>query len=119
FSAWEADVLPLNYARERQGTLAGEVQRASDRIAGAMRENLAMAYLPQRDPTDVIGRRISAFLIDTLVVSGVGVAVFAALKTNSYTGAPSDACQRLRDLGVSDTCMQFGSHVYTWTPGRF
>src|SRR5437764_3178767 len=73
FSAWEADVLPLNYARERQGTLAGEVERASGRIARSMRENLAMAYLPQRDPTDVIGRRISAFLIDTLVVSGVGV----------------------------------------------
>jgi uncharacterized RDD family membrane protein YckC len=119
FSAWEADVLPLNYARERHGTLAGARRRASAGIAEWMRENLVMAYLPQRDLTEVIGRRISAFVVDTLLVSGVSVALFAVLKTNSYTGAPSDACQQLRDLGISDPCVQLGSHVYTWTGGRF
>jgi uncharacterized RDD family membrane protein YckC len=84
-----------------------------------MRENLSMAYIPQRDPTEVIGRRISAFVIDTLLVSGVSVAFFAGLKSNSYTGAPSNACQRLRDAGISDPCVQLGSRVYTWTGGRF
>ena len=78
-----------------------------------------MAYIPQRDPTEVIGRRISAFVIDTLLVSGVSVALFAGLKSNSYTGAPSNACQRLRDAGISDPCVQLGSRVYTWTGGRF
>jgi uncharacterized RDD family membrane protein YckC len=85
-----------------------------------MRENLAMAYLPQRDPTEVIGRRISAFVIDTLLVTAVSVALFAALKNNSYTHAEPGACQKLRDLGISDDpCVQLGSHVYTWTGGRF
>jgi uncharacterized RDD family membrane protein YckC len=83
-----------------------------------MRENLVMAYLPPRDPTEVIGRRISAFVIDTLLVTGVSVAIFAALKSNAYTHAPSDACQQLRDTGVSDTCIQLGSRAYTWTGGR-
>ncbi len=78
-----------------------------------------MAYLPPRDPTEVIGRRISAYIIDLLLILGVGVAIFAALKSNSYTGAPNDACQQLRDAGYSDPCVQFGSHVYTWTGGRF
>ena len=118
-SALEADVLPLNYARERPGTLAGAVRPASAGIAGTMRENLAMAYLPQRDPTEVIGRRISAFLIDTLLVSGVSVAIFAALKTHSYTNAPTGACQQLRDNGYSSPCVQLGAHVYTWGGGRF
>src|SRR5437868_1037927 len=119
FSAWEADVLPLNYARERSGTLAGAHRRGSARIAGTMRENLVMAYLPQRDPTEVIGRRIAAFVIDTLLVSGVSVAIFAALKTHSYTNAPTGACQQLRDNGYSSPCVQLGAHVYTWGGGRF
>jgi uncharacterized RDD family membrane protein YckC len=118
-TAWEADVLPLNYARERPGTLAGAAQPASAGIAASARENLTMAYVPQRDPTDVIGRRISAFIIDFLLVSGAGVAIFAATKSNSYTGAPNNACQQLRDAGFSDPCFQFGSRVYTWTGGRF
>ncbi len=79
-----------------------------------------MAYLPQRDPTEVIGRRISAFVIDTLLVTAVSIALFAALRSNSYTRAPSAACQKLRDLGISDDpCVQLGSHAYTWTGGRF
>ncbi len=118
FSAWEADVLPLNYAREGHGTLAGARRRASARVAEPMRKNLVMAYLPPRDPTEVIGRRIAAFVIDTLLVSGVSVALFAALKSTSYTGAPSDGCQQLRDLGSSDSCVQLGSRVFTWTGGR-
>ncbi len=118
-SAWEADVLPLNYARERHGTLAGALRRASAKIVEPMRENLAVAYLPERDPTEVLGRRISAFVIDTLLVSGASVAIFVAPKSNTYTNAPVDACQQLRDTGYSDPCIQFGARVYTWTGGRF
>jgi uncharacterized RDD family membrane protein YckC len=84
-----------------------------------MRENQAMAYLPQRDPTNVIGRRIFAFVIDGVLVSAAGVAIFAATKSHSYTGAPTDACRQLRDNGISDPCLQFGSRVYTWTGGKF
>jgi len=77
-----------------------------------------MAYL-QRDPTEVIGPRIAAFVIDALLVSGVSVAIFAALKTRSYTNAPAGACQQLRANGYSAPCVQLGAHVYTWGGGRF
>jgi uncharacterized RDD family membrane protein YckC len=89
-------------------------------------ENLYVAYTGSysaapavpRDPTAVIGRRIVAFLVDTIIVSAIMIAVGAAL-AKSYSNAPSDACQILRDQGVSaPTCFQSGSHVYVLNGGE-
>jgi uncharacterized RDD family membrane protein YckC len=82
---------------------------------------MAMAYAPPRDPTNVVGRRIAAYvLIDLPLTVVVTVAVLAATKSQSLTGAPSDACTTLRNTTTfNGQCVQFGSHVYTWTGGRF
>jgi uncharacterized RDD family membrane protein YckC len=72
---------------------------------------------PQADPTAVMGRRIVAYLIDSLLISGIFIAVMALTKDHAYTGAPSGACQTLRDGGFSGQCAQFGSRVYTWKSG--
>jgi uncharacterized RDD family membrane protein YckC len=79
-----------------------------------------MAYQPQRDPTNVLGRRFGAFFIDFVLGSAISIAFLAATKSASYTGAPDSACDRLRDVrGFSGTCLQFGSRVYTWDSGRY
>ncbi len=81
---------------------------------------MAMAYAPPRDPTDVMGRRIAAFIIDSIVTSVIVIAVLAATKSQSLTGAPTDACRTLRDTtNFSGQCVQIGSHVYTWSHGRY
>jgi uncharacterized RDD family membrane protein YckC len=73
---------------------------------------------PQRDPTEVMGRRIAAYLIDGLLMTGVLIAVFAATKHDAFIDAPANACQTLRDQpGFSGQCLQFGSRVYTWKSG--
>ena len=72
-----------------------------------------MAYsMPSHgDPTNVMGRRIAAFIIDALISSAVFVAVLALTKDHSYVHAPGNACQTLRDAGFSGQCLQFGSRV--------
>jgi uncharacterized RDD family membrane protein YckC len=80
-----------------------------------------MAYsMPSHgDPTNVLGRRIAAFLIDALITLAVFVAVLALTKSHSYIKAPGGACQSLRDRGFSGECLQLGSRVYTWKAGGF
>jgi uncharacterized RDD family membrane protein YckC len=73
---------------------------------------------PQRDPTEVMGRRIAAYIIDGVLISGILVAILAVTKQSGYTGAPANACQTLRDRpNFAGQCMQFGSRVYTWKSG--
>jgi uncharacterized RDD family membrane protein YckC len=86
----------------------------------AVGENHDMSYAmaPPRDPTNVMGRRIAAFIIDLVISAAVTVVVLAATKDHTFTGAPSNACQQLRDAGVSRSCLQLGSTVYTWRSGR-
>ena len=72
---------------------------------------------PPRDPTNVMGRRVAAFIIDWLIVAAIAVVVLAATKDHTFTGAPSGACQQLRDAGISRSCLQLGSTVYTWKRG--
>src|SRR5262249_34915646 len=78
-----------------------------------------MAYsMPSHgDPTNVMGRRIAAFVIDVLIYTAVGIAVLALTKDHSYVHAPDHACRTLRDAGFSGQCAQFGSRVYTWKTG--
>ena len=59
-----------------------------------------------------------AYVIDSVLIAIVGVAVMALTKNHAYTGAPSGACQALRDSGnFSGQCVQLGSRVYTWKSG--
>ena len=121
FSAWEADVLPLNYARGQMPRLAVGISGAELFVPGfVVDENHGMSYAmaPPRDPTNVMGRRITAFIIDLVISAAVTVVVLAATKDHTFTGAPSNACQQLRDAGVSRSCLQLGSTVYTWRNGR-
>ena len=79
-----------------------------------------MAYTPPHDPTAVVGRRIVAYVIDGAIATGILVAVAAATVSNSYSHAPTSACERLRNFqDFSGQCVQFGSHVFTWNGGRF
>ncbi|MDQ1384177.1 MAG: hypothetical protein QOG65_1556 [Actinomycetota bacterium] len=75
-----------------------------------------MAYgMPlQGDPTNVMGRRIVAYVIDFLLLAGIGIAVFAVTKDQVYTSAPAHACESLRAGGLSGSCVQIGSRVYVW-----
>jgi uncharacterized RDD family membrane protein YckC len=68
----------------------------------------------------VVGRRIVAFIIDSLIATAISFALVAGLRSNTYSGAPTHACDLLRqERGFSGTCLQLGSHVYTWSGGRF
>ncbi|HEV7527239.1 MAG TPA: RDD family protein [Acidimicrobiia bacterium] len=79
---------------------------------------MAYGIPPSGDPTAVMGRRIAAYIIDTLLALGILVAVMAVTKNRAYTGAPANACRTLRDTqGFSGLCLQFGSRVYTWKGG--
>jgi len=78
---------------------------------------MAYGMAPQADPTNVMGRRIVAFLIDGVLATVVLIAVLALTKSHAYVHAPSNACQSLRDDGFSGMCLQFGSRVYTWKNG--
>jgi uncharacterized RDD family membrane protein YckC len=68
----------------------------------------------QRDPTNVMGRRIVAYIIDFVLLAGIGIAILAVTKDQVYTGAPAHACASLRAGGVSGSCLQIGSRVYVW-----
>jgi uncharacterized RDD family membrane protein YckC len=77
-----------------------------------------MAYsMPPHDPTNVMGRRIVAYIIDALISAAVFVTVLALTKDHSYVHAPNDACTTLHNAGFNGTCVQFGSRVYTWQGG--
>jgi len=80
---------------------------------------MAYGMADRTDPTNVMGKRIVAYLIDALLTTGVLVAVLALTKNNAYTGAPAGACQALKDTtDFRGQCFQFGSRVYTWDGGR-
>jgi hypothetical protein len=68
----------------------------------------------QGDPTNVMGRRIVAYVIDLLLLFGIGIAILAVTKDQVFTGAPANACQSLRAGGVGGSCIQIGSRVYLW-----
>ena len=80
---------------------------------------MAYSMPPHGDPTNVMGRRIAAYIIDALISSAVLVAVLALTKDHSYVHAPTDACQSLKNAGFSGRCVQLGSRVYTWKAGGF
>jgi hypothetical protein len=75
---------------------------------------MAYGMQPQTDPTNVMGRRIVAYLIDVVLLGAIGVAIALATKHQAYTGAPANACQTLRDNGFSGQCVQLGSRVWIW-----
>lgn len=76
---------------------------------------------PQNDPTAVMGRRVGAYVIDSLLSIVVLVAILALTKDHVYTGAPSRACEILRNSpgGFSGQCIELGSRVYTWKGAGF
>jgi uncharacterized RDD family membrane protein YckC len=76
---------------------------------------MAYGMPPQSDPTNVMGRRVVAYLIDSVLLAGIVVAILAATKDQVFTGAPAHACRELRASGISPrSCLQIGSRVYLW-----
>ena len=75
---------------------------------------MATAYTPPGDPTDVVGRRFAAFLIDAVLLGSLGFFVFAVLRSQSYAKVPADACKVLRKAGGNPLCLKLGSHVFLW-----
>src|SRR5262245_48040491 len=83
-----------------------------------MGDNHAMAYYaPPRDPTEVMGRRIFAFLIDAVIVGAVFVALFS-VSGHRYTDSPPSACEVLRSRESVSFCVQSGSTVYELKSGE-
>jgi uncharacterized RDD family membrane protein YckC len=80
-----------------------------------MGDNHRMLYAPPRDPTNVMGRRIVAYVIDVVLVVAIALALFAATTENTFTDAPDGACDILQDRGEAASCLQVGSTVYTWS----
>ncbi len=68
-------------------------------------------YAPPRDPTEVMGRRIFAFIIDAVIVGAVFVALFS-VSGHRYTDSPTNACDVLRSRESVSFCVQSGSTVY-------
>src|SRR3954470_5718461 len=78
---------------------------------------MAASTTPPEDPTDVVGRRGAAFLIDVVLVGLVGLVVFAALRYRSYSDVHVDACSRLRETAGDPICLKVGSRVFLWHAG--
>ncbi len=77
---------------------------------------MAYGMPPQGDPTDVMGRRIVAYIVDGILLFGVLVAAMALTKHQFYQNAPDNACETLRQTrGLNVQCLQVGSHLYTWS----
>ena len=87
---------------------------------------MAYAARPPRDPTEVLGRRITAYVIDGLLVLVGTVAVLSLVQHDSYSGAPSNACAILsaRRAAVAHAsesvrCVRLGSYAWLWTRSAF
>jgi uncharacterized RDD family membrane protein YckC len=76
---------------------------------------------PPRDPTNVMGRRTAAYLIDFILVAAIEVALLAATKDHTYIleDGYSNACADIRSMVGADQCLQLGNRAYTWTGGAF
>jgi uncharacterized RDD family membrane protein YckC len=72
---------------------------------------------PSKDPTDVVGRRIFAFILDVILITAI-IVIVAALVAKRYTNAPSGSCVTLREQSTGVTCVQIGSHVYSVSGAR-
>src|SRR5579871_5658279 len=78
---------------------------------------MASATTPPADPTDVVGRRAAAFLIDAVLLGLVGLVVFAALRYRSYSGVQVNACTVLSKTTSNAICVKLGSRVFLWHAG--
>jgi uncharacterized RDD family membrane protein YckC len=83
-------------------------------------DNLDMAYVygAPRDPTAVVGRRITAYLIDGLLVLIALLVVLSMAKHDTFTNAPTDVCSilRARHAGGSYNvmCLRIASRGWVW-----
>jgi uncharacterized RDD family membrane protein YckC len=74
----------------------------------------------------VLGRRISAYVIDGLLVLIATVVVLSLVRHDSYRNAPANACtilsaRRAALAHASDSvmCLRLGSHAWLWKRGAF
>ena len=76
-----------------------------------------------RDPTAVVGRRITAYVVDGLLTLVGFVVVLALVKHDTFHDAPADACSILRARQVDDSytamCLSVGSRAWLWQRGEF
>jgi uncharacterized RDD family membrane protein YckC len=70
------------------------------------------------DPTDVMGRRIAAWVVDIVVpliiVFAVGYGIFLGSATK-FTDVPSDYCTGVRIEQTGTVCVQIGNDAYVGT----
>src|SRR3954468_9473877 len=78
---------------------------------------MTSATTPPDDPTDVVGRRVAAFLIDAVLVGLIGLVVFAGLRYRSYSDVHFDACTVIRRTTDNPICVKFGDRVFLWHAG--
>ncbi|HEY0518726.1 MAG TPA: RDD family protein, partial [Ilumatobacteraceae bacterium] len=74
-----------------------------------------MAYGPpgtSNDPTNVMGRRIGAWIID-FIPALVIVVIFSRHTATTYTNVPGDFCDTFRTTHNGYTCFNFGDSAYT------
>lgn len=84
-----------------------------------------MAYISgaPRDPTAVFGRRITAYVIDGLLVGIALAIVLSMMKHDTFNHAPSNACSILRARHADDSytvvCFRVASRAWVWKWGDF
>ncbi len=84
---------------------------------------MAYASAAQRDPTAVVGRRITAYLLDGLLVLITFTVLLAMVEHDSFTNAPANACSILRARHAADSysvmCVRSASRAWLWKRGDF
>ena len=70
-----------------------------------------MAYQMPQDPTAVMGRRVVAYIIDTLIGMFIVGAVFMST-AESASGFPDDYCDVVNEMEDVSSCLQVGDTVY-------
>ncbi len=75
---------------------------------------MASEITPPGDPTEVLGRRAFALLIDAALLAVIGFVVFAWMRDKAFTDVRVDACLQLKNAGNDSLCLKFGSRVFLW-----
>jgi uncharacterized RDD family membrane protein YckC len=77
----------------------------------------AASYTPPGDPTEVLGRRAIALLIDAALLFVIGITLFALLRYRAYTDVNVDICSRLSKSDGQPICLKIGTRAFLWHRG--
>ena len=86
---------------------------------------MASGYVRPRDPTQVVGRRVVAYVVDGLIALIAVMFALALVHHDHYLRVPKDACPILNaqspapDAASGTICVVVGDQAFVWTRGAF